>query len=74
MFSIEREVILEVKKFPLRMPVDLHATLVKLAETDRRSMHAEILVLLQEAIEMREEEAEKHPKENRLPVTSEQAA
>ena len=39
----------------LRLPSELHARLKQLADEDRRSLHAEILVLLDEALEAREE-------------------
>lgn len=43
-----------VKIFTLRLPEELHATLAKLAEEDLRSLHAEILVLLKEAVVARQ--------------------
>jgi hypothetical protein len=46
----------DTKKFPLRMPEDLHARLVSLAKRERRSLHAEILWLLQKAVEDQEQE------------------
>ena len=39
----------------LRLPGALHTRLKQLADEDRRSLHAEILVLLDEALEAREE-------------------
>jgi hypothetical protein len=44
----------EVKKLALRLPVELHTIISQLAKADRRSLHAELLVLLQEAINARE--------------------
>lgn len=41
------------KKITVRMPADLHERLVELADADTRSLNAEILVLLREAIERR---------------------
>lgn len=42
------------KKITVRMPSDLHEKLAQLAQTDTRSLNAEILVLLREAVEQRE--------------------
>ncbi len=38
------------KRVSLRMPEELHAAVLQLAQADTRSMHAEILVLLREAV------------------------
>ncbi len=43
----------EEKKMQLRLPSELHRALVALAHRDLRSLHAEILVLLREAITAR---------------------
>lgn len=44
----------------LRLPEELHTRLKQLADDERRSLHAEILVLLDEALEARAEaEAER---------------
>lgn len=43
----------EIKKLVLRLPAELHAELVKLADEDMRSLNAEIIVILREAIEAR---------------------
>jgi hypothetical protein len=44
-----------VKQLTLRLPEDLHARLKNLAETERRSLHAEILKLIEEALVRRGE-------------------
>jgi hypothetical protein len=41
-----------MKKLSLRMPDDLHAALAAWAKRDRRSLHAQILWLLQQAPEV----------------------
>lgn len=43
------------KKMTLRLPPLLHAALVKIANKDRRSLHAEIITLLEEAARKRGE-------------------
>ncbi len=43
-----------MKQLTLRLPEALHARLKHLAETERRSLHAEILQLIEEALERRE--------------------
>ena len=43
-----------MKRFALRLPDDLHKRLVKVAEAERRSLHSQILVLLEQALEGRE--------------------
>ncbi len=45
----------EIIQAALRLPVDMHARIKVLADSDRRSLHAEILVLLEEAMAAREE-------------------
>jgi len=47
-----------IVRFLLRLPAEIHVELKDLAEGDRRSVHAEILVLLEEAIARRKEEQE----------------
>jgi len=42
----------------LRLPRELHTRLKTMADEDRRSLHAEILVLLEEAIAAREQREE----------------
>jgi hypothetical protein len=49
----------EFKKFTLRIPEELHGKLTKLADEDDRSLHAEILSLLKEALKAREEKQTK---------------
>jgi len=44
------------KRLLLRLPVELHQELTDLAEQDLRSLNAEILVLLREAIAARKTE------------------
>ena len=39
----------------LRLPVEMHMRIKALADADRRSLHAELLVLLDEAMAAREE-------------------
>ncbi len=46
------------KRFSLRLPEELHAQLVELAEEDMRSIHAEIIMLLKEAIAARQKQKE----------------
>lgn len=41
------------KKLTLRLPGALHRALVEIAEKDRRSLHAEIIVFLEEAVAKR---------------------
>jgi hypothetical protein len=41
-----------MKKLSLRIPDDLHAALAEWAKRDRRSLHAQILWLLQQAAEV----------------------
>jgi hypothetical protein len=41
-----------MKKLSLRIPDDLHAALAEWAKQDRRSLHAQILWLLQQAAEV----------------------
>ena len=43
----------------LRLPAALHARIKALADRERRSLHAQILVLLEEALEARDEQASK---------------
>lgn len=50
------------KKFTLRIPDDLHEQLKSIADQDMRSLHSQILVLLQEAVAARRtEQANKAP-------------
>jgi hypothetical protein len=42
-------------RFTLRLPAELHARLKKAAERDRRSIHAEILWLLEGALKDEEQ-------------------
>jgi hypothetical protein len=44
-------------RFLLRLPPDIHAEIKEMAEKDRRSLHAQILVLLEEAIAVRREQS-----------------
>jgi len=60
------------KQITLRLEEDMHLVLKKLAETERRSLHAEILVLVQEALETRGEI--ESPKRNRPPTDNDRAA
>lgn len=43
----------DIVRFLLRLPTELHTEMKELAEQDRRSLHAEILVLLEEAVSHR---------------------
>lgn len=43
-----------MKQLTLRLPDDLHSQLKSLAESERRSLHAEILRLIEEALENRQ--------------------
>jgi hypothetical protein len=42
------------KKYTIRIPEDLHARMAELAEKDRRSLHAEMLILMEEAVAARQ--------------------
>lgn len=44
------------KKYTLRIPEDLHAKLEEQARKERRSLHQQMLIMLQEAMERREKE------------------
>ncbi len=46
----------EIIQAALRLPIAMHARIKALADSDRRSLHAEILVLLDEAMTAREDE------------------
>ncbi len=52
----------EIVTFTLRLPAALHADLKELAGRDLRSLHAEILYLLQRAAEDRREELDRASK------------
>lgn len=41
------------KKYPLRLPAEIYDAIAALADEDRRSVNAEIVVLLEEAIATR---------------------
>jgi predicted transcriptional regulator len=43
-----------MKRFDLRLPDDLHDRLVVLAERERRSIHAQILRLIEEGLDRAE--------------------
>jgi hypothetical protein len=45
-----------VKRFPLRIPKDLHAKLVKLAKAEGRSLHAQFLYWARQAVEKAQKE------------------
>jgi hypothetical protein len=45
----------EVVIYTMRLPRSLHGALKELAETDRRSLHAEMIYLLEQALEERQE-------------------
>ncbi len=52
-----------ITRFTMRLPGNLYADVMDEAKANRRSLHAEILVLLQEALEQREEKKiERHKK------------
>jgi hypothetical protein len=55
-----------VKKFPMRMYTELHDAIKDLAEDDKRSMHSQILILLEEALKARGIVV--HPKTNAATV------
>lgn len=44
------------KKITIRIPPDLHESLIRLAEQDTRSLNGEIIALLREAIVNRKQE------------------
>ncbi len=52
----------EIVNFALRLPTQLHADLKTLAEIDLRSLHSEIIFLLQRAVEERRAEVEQASK------------
>ncbi len=43
----------------VRLPVDLHAELARLAKVERRTLHGQLLVLLEDALEPVEELTER---------------
>ena len=43
------------KKYTLRIPEELHSKIGAMAQKERRSLHAQMLVMLQEAIEARQQ-------------------
>jgi hypothetical protein len=45
-----------VKRFPLRIPKELHSKLVKLARLEERSLHAQFLYLARQAVERAEKD------------------
>jgi hypothetical protein len=45
----------DVVIYTMRLPRSLHGALKELAETDRRSLHAEMIYLLEQALEERQE-------------------
>jgi hypothetical protein len=47
----------DIVRFLLRLPAELHAEMKDMADQDRRSLHAEILVLLEEAVAVRRDAA-----------------
>ncbi len=44
---------MEEKRITLRLPADVHTAVSEMADTDLRSVNAEIVILLREAIEAR---------------------
>ncbi len=49
------------KRLTLRLPLKLHEQIVELADQDYRSVHAEIIVLLLEAVAARAKQASLAP-------------
>jgi hypothetical protein len=47
-----------MKRFTLRLPDDLHAALAQMARDARRSLHAEMLWLLERAVEEEKQDNE----------------
>jgi predicted transcriptional regulator len=47
----------EIVRYTLRLPSELHAVLVELAKRERRSLHGEMLRLLEDAVR-REQQAD----------------
>ena len=47
------------KKYTLRIPEGLHAQLEQIAKQDRRSLHAQIITILEEAAAQRQKKEEK---------------
>ena len=43
----------DTKQISVKLPITLHGQLVQAADADRRSLHAEILTLLEEALQAR---------------------
>jgi hypothetical protein len=73
---LERRDLLEeeedVKRYTVRFPKKMHDELLALAKSKRRSLHAEILVIIQEALDA--ETKEKDPKQNRYAEVNQVAA
>lgn len=44
------------KKYTLRIPEDLHAQIETAAKKERRSLHAQMLVMIQEALDRRQQQ------------------
>jgi predicted HicB family RNase H-like nuclease len=51
------EVMDTLKKLTLRMPIELHARLERWAKQERRSLHAQIIKVLEDAMEEVEQDA-----------------
>ncbi len=58
----------DTKQISVKLPIGLHGMLVQAAEGDRRSLHAEILTLLEEALSARAA----NPRTLRVVTTSEE--
>lgn len=46
---------MEEKRITLRLPAELHAEIEELAKSDLRSLNAEIIILLREAVAARKQ-------------------
>ena len=51
----------DIKQISLRLPVDLHRRLAELAERERRSLHAQILRVLEDATHERPRPRQRRP-------------
>lgn len=56
---------LAAKKYTLRIPEELHAQLEEQARKERRSLHSQMLVILQEAIDRARKAKGEEPTEDR---------
>jgi hypothetical protein len=48
-----------MKRFELRLPDDLHAELVEWARREKRSLHAQVLLIVQQAVDAEQQSTAK---------------